>query len=136
MGRSRTILPLALFLALAAGCSRPVSSENFILAQNAPEGIYSFGLDLSDSLCTYDIYFYTRGLKPAESAAVALDVAWFGPRGTEFRETVWLDPRNEVSLYRSGVKPCEYGEWRLEVKPGSVPEGFAGLGTVCKRITD
>ena len=59
MGKSLAkILCMMMLAAVAAAgvsCSRPVSYEKFVSVEDREaNGLYSFSIDLSDSLCTYD----------------------------------------------------------------------------------
>ena len=57
-------LPLILLLLLPVSCHRPASTEQFVTIDKSVGGIYGFTLDLSDTLCAYDIWFYNR-VEPA-----------------------------------------------------------------------
>lgn len=119
----------ALLLALACSCVRPASSEAFVLSQDAEGGVYSYLLDLSDSLSVFDISFYTAEKCPG----LELDVLWTGPSEESFAETVFLDGASLRYPYRTGVSMNSPGEWRLDVRVPGAPEKFRGLGLVCER---
>ena len=123
----------------AVCCSRPPSTENFIRIDGSEGGIYSFDLDLSDSLCTYDISFYTAlgrqdafRLRRDGVTCVPMHVVWSRDTAS-FEETVYLDATEVVTPYRSGVSMVSPGIWKLDVRPVDIPRGFRGIGVICKR---
>jgi len=128
-------LKLAIFLAVAAllqSCGEYPGDSVFIKACDAPEGVYRFTVDLSDSLAAYDISFFTHISEP-----LMLDVNWLSPASVpSLRDSVWMEPKDrkaDFALYRSGVCPAEKGAWIIEVRPSSVPKNFIGMGIVCKK---
>ena len=135
----RVFLPLLALLVLS--CSQPDSYEQFIRAKDAPSGVYSFDLDLSDSTCLYDFSFYLRSDKPslwsrAKDRPVALDIVWTAPSGESWPERVYLnsgDERGRVALYRRDCVPEEPGCWTLQVTPRDTDKGWRGLGIICHR---
>lgn len=129
-----TIAAAALVLSLCR-CSRPTETEAFIKAADAAGGAYSFQLPLEDSLATYDISFYTRVDSPAgrrSGGSLELNVLWVSPSGERAGETVYMDTSKLLEAYRTGVSPLEPGLWTLKVQVKDPPEGFRGLGVVCK----
>ena len=146
---------IAIFAIMLLVSCRPASYEQFIRADQAPDGEYAFALDLADSAATYDLSFYTRidpALMAAEqpSGSLGLQVSWFPPAvaappaGTDpvtldtaaIAETVYIPyggKAGSVQLYRSGIKPSPAGEWRLTITPMTPPAGLRGLGIICKR---
>ena len=150
--RARLVLPALVAAILAAGaCSRPVSSEQFVSAdKREANGLYRFKLDLSDSLATYDVSFYSRidagRLKLENNRDLPMMVTWSAPSGRRYRETVYFVLSDEspgsdtfsgqfVKPYRTGLVPTEYGEWELNVlvNSGADYPGFRGLGVICKK---
>jgi len=142
---------VVLALSLAA-CVRPSSTEQFIMADDAPGGLYSFSLDMADSLVSYDIWLYSRidSRKTALSSLdnIPVEIRWISPSGQRYGEKVYF-PSDEVSgktfsyfsrqlksLYRSDVVPLEHGEWTLEAKAGEGVAGFRGLGVILERNDD
>lgn len=136
-------LPLILLLLLPVSCHRPASKEQFVTIDKSVGGIYGFTLDLSDTLCAYDIWFYNR-VEPAlggvESVqAIPLAVKWQlldCQEELSYTETVYHCPggrRGRKELYRSGVIPVRPGKYSLQLRPLEVPPGFDGLGVICKR---
>ena len=128
-----------------------MSYEQFISVENREaNGLYRYTLDLSDSLCTYDVSFYSRidatRIKEAHSRDFSMMVTWTAPSGQRFRETVYFGlfdesagsdsySRQYVKLYRKGLVPMEFGTWNLEVlvNSGADVPGFRGLGVICKK---
>ena len=97
--------------------------------------MYSFPVDMDDSLATYDFWFYSR-LAAGRKGNLELRVSWTAPSGRSLYETVYmgnLDSRGERELYRSGIVPAEYGEWRVNVRPIDPGKDFLGLGLICRR---
>ena len=103
-------LPLILLLLLPVSCHRPASTEQFVTIDKSVGGIYGFTLDLSDTLCAYDIWFYNR-VEPAlggvESVqAIPLAVKWQlldCQEELSYTETVYHCPggrRGRKELYR------------------------------------
>lgn len=142
------IVALAVF---SLGCSRPVSYEKFVrMEDKGSDGQYHFTLDMTDSLCTYDVYFYSRidcsRNRLADVRDFPLNVTWVSPDGLRYAERVYFDVHDDKEvgdfysrqykiLYRSGLVPVKNGEWEMEVRIDSdryVP-GFRGLGVICKK---
>ena len=124
----RPFFSAALILALAA-CSRPVSYEQFIKAEDAPAGIYEFAIPSSIFTSsaspaavpgpTYNISIYTAPLEKA----LQLDILWIAASSEDLqhfpskmpqvpfekgrqiilRESVWFPAGEHRALYRSGV---------------------------------
>lgn len=119
---------------LLPGC-RPESKEFFIFEKDAPGGIYTFSMYL-DSAETYDFSFYTRIDSPAglRTCQMPIYVVWTPPVPDcePLEEQLYMDISKSCSLYRTAVAPKESGEWKIEVFPSDVPEGFRGLGLICK----
>lgn len=139
---SRRVTFLCVLALLAAACSEPASFEEFIRSDMAENGVYSFLLDMSDSLSSYDISLYTKVDAPvmgtvSSSSSVGLEISWKeGEAAPALTETVYLPYEGEgggASLYRSGVKPSSPGFWTVQVRPVDPPPGFRGIGMICKR---
>ena len=144
-------LMLAAIAAVGVSCSRPLSTEQYIsVDRREANGIYRFSLDLSDSLATYDVSFYSRidanRLKHSVAKDFSLMVTWTAPSGRRFRETVYFGVFDEsrgsdsfssqfLKPYRTGLVPVEHGVWELDVLVNSGAEvpGFRGLGVICKK---
>jgi len=151
--RFKLVLFLSSVVLSVAGvsCSRPASVEQFVsVDKREANGLYSFSLDLSDSLATYDISFYSRidasRLKISHTRDFSLMVTWTAPSGQKYRETVYFGVFDEsagsnsfssqyVKPYRTGLVPVEYGVWEMNVLVNSGAEvpGLRGLGVVCKK---
>lgn len=154
-GRFTSVIALALAVLTAVGvsCSRPESTEQFVSVEDREvNGLYRFDLDLSDSLSTYDVTFYSRidanKLKLAHARDFSLMVTWIAPSGQRFRETVYFGVFDESAgsdffssqfrkPYRTGLAPVEYGTWELNVlvNSGQDVPGFRGLGVICNKNT-
>lgn len=142
-GSTSLIVALLLLPLLSVACRRPESTEQFITIDKSIGGIYSFDLDLCDSLCTYDIWFYNR-VEPAlggigTQAAIPIAVKWQlidSEEELSYTETVYHKQggrRGGRELYRSSVIPAKSGRYSLELRPLEVPQGFNGIGVICKR---
>lgn len=132
---TRVLTAIALIFSLGC-CNRPDSQEIFIKAADAaPGNVYSFEIQLPDSLAKYDLSFYSRTDVPSsskESPALELNVCWKSPSGKSETETVYMNKTNGVEMYRRGVSPLETGLWTLDVEVKNPPKGFRGLGLVCE----
>lgn len=143
---------LLVLVTLMCGCSRPTSYERFVLlGDKEGDGRYHYTLDMSDSLCTYDISFYTRidsnGNKLSGIKDFPLNVTFMSPSGQRYEEKVYFKVNGEAAAgsdfysrqykvpYRSGLVPVEWGMWEMAVRIDSdryIP-GFRGLGVICKK---
>ena len=133
--RGRTVLRAVCAAAaclLLACCVKPASYEEFIRADEATGGLYSFTLDMADSLCTYDISFYTAD-DELQAEGLPVYVVWTGPGSESFEELVYMKPDETIQPYRTGLVMSVPGEWKLDLRPMEVPEGFRGIGVICKR---
>ena len=140
--RAKALLILA--AAILAACGRPVVVESFVGAADAPEGVYSFSADMTDSLSVYDISFYTR-IDARRSRAESLDlrIVLAAPSGTVYSESAKMPlrpakgggyfSRTSLAKYRSGLRPVESGIWKIEIRVQDPPEGFRGFGLVTRR---
>lgn len=124
---------VAAAILLLASCTRPDSYECFVRVDQAPAGLFPFQVDLSDSLSTYDIYFYTAAYPGMDSDGLDIQAVWVGPSGQSASEDVCMDVGKVRELYRSGVSMAEPGIWTLDLRVREVPEGFRGMGIICKR---
>ena len=119
-----------LLLCWVAGCKRPVSTEQFVFDDGS--GQFDFTVDMSDSLCTYDLSFYTRLESRLSPPGFPIRVYMTSPSGAVYSETLFYDA--SVSLvvpYRAGLEPVEYGLWQLSVRARA--EGLKGMGLICGR---
>ena len=155
MGRSLvkllSLMMLAAFAVTGVSCSRPVSYEKFVSVEDREaNGLYRYTIDLSDSLCSYDVSFYSRidvnVLKETLPRDFSMMVTWTAPSGQRFRETVYFGisegstgsdsySRQYVKPYRKSLVPIEFGTWEIEVlvNSGADVPGFRGLGIICKK---
>lgn len=136
----RPFFSAALILALAA-CSRPVSYEQFIKAEDAPAGIYEFAIPSSIFTFsaspaavpgpTYNISIYTAPLEKA----LQLDILWIaassedlqhfpsimpqvpfekGGPGTKMPENAAGTPKKDTTCSKSDVI-CDRSEWGRQI---------------------
>lgn len=130
----RKILSILIPAVILCQCSKPGTYDAFISVEDAPGGVYVFEFPLESTRDTYDFSFYTR-VDGEWDRSIRLDVEWVSPEGASFPEKVYLRPDNpsgSVQLYRSGMKPVCAGQWKLSVHVPFAPEGFRGLGLICK----
>ena len=142
MARKSTLLAtcVAAVCLLLVCCAKPANYEEFIRADQSESGIYSFTLDMADSLCTYDISFYISPARTKDQAdtcgvvsSIPVYVVWTGPDDGTFEEMVYMSPDEAVQPYRKGVEMAVPGEWKLDLRPIEVPAGFRGIGIICHR---
>ena len=112
-----------LLVLLTVACNPPASYEQFVRADEAPEGIYEFTLPdfctapaatfchSERSAChsersegiSFDLSFYTAPL----SAPMQLEVAWSYPQDegvvARYSETVWFPASKHRALYRNSI---------------------------------
>jgi len=114
--------PILLMSVMLCSCGRPASYEEFIRCDEAPGGIYSFSLDIPDTLASYDLSFYTSSM----DEALQLEISW-----GSLRETVWFPQHKDRALYRSGIRPGARME--LRIKAIDPPKRFRGLGIILEQ---
>ncbi len=106
-------------------------------------------LDMSDSLCTYDISFFTRADFPAFSRRpgrdIPLEVFLTSPSGRTFSEQVYFptaDPIRSTAFsddylapWRTGCDPIEYGKWSLKIRIGDAEweSHLYGFGAILEK---
>lgn len=152
---SLRIIIVAAVAVFLSSCSRPLSSEQFVkIGDKGEDGLYHFALDFSDSLCTYDLAFYSRldcsSSKLSEVRDFPMTVVLISPDGRKYSEKVYFEVHkdrpdedfysNQYRIpYRSGLVPVKWGAWEMTVRIDSdryIP-GFRGLGLICeKNISD
>ena len=132
---------VSLLCLLLVGCREPMSVERFV----GGEGPYTFFVEMGDSTASYDFDFYTRVDAPLDSlvrmGALPLTVTWTSPSFHVFREDVYMPMEGRTSYfsrevmvpYRAGVRPEEWGQWTLTVRPVDPPEGLRGMGLIVRR---
>lgn len=146
-------LTMAVMAAVAlSSCVRPTSTESYIkLHDKSEDGLYHFELDMSDSLATYDVTFYTRidcnNVKMASLRDFPMEITWVAPDSVrKFREKVYFPIHDETASsgfysnqyvvpYRTGLDPISHGIWQLTVKIDADEHlpGFRGLGVICEK---
>lgn len=128
----KKLIPLISLLLLAAGCSNPSVREDFILESNASKGVYPFRIDMSDSLSSYTVSFYTKA-DVSKPAHIPLEVKWKSPSGKVYAENVYMPvgkDKGDRFVYRSGIVPPEAGEWRLFLNPADSAGVLRGMGVI------
>ena len=109
-----------------------MSREDFVKADGS--GRYEFAVDMSDSLCTYDLSFYTRLDGRDAPSGFPIKIYLTSPSGQTYVESVYYDCSKGVRVpYRTGLVPVEYGEWTLSVSAD--PAGMCGLGLITSRTS-
>lgn len=137
-------LPYIVAMVMVAACSEPAQMEYFCSSDDRDSlGRFCYSLDMSDSLSTYDIAFYTRiDCSPKDFDAlddVRVDVELVSPAGLSYVETVYLPVASfssrkrctydSIADYRKGLTPVEWGVWQMYL---SLPEiqGLRGMGVI------
>lgn len=128
------IIATALQLLCLSSCSRPPATEEFRRVDQSVNGLYSFPVDMSDSLSLYTISFYTK-LVGKKTVSVPLQVLWISPSGKMYSESVNMtagDRKGDRAVYRSDIVPKEYGLWTLGIGSLNDIPGFLGIGVICE----
>ena len=103
------LLGFALLILLAA-CSRPLRSDSFRLSDGS--GIYTFALDMSDSLCTYSLSFYASLDKGRAPQGFPIKVYLHSPSGATYCESLYYDASSELLVpYRRGLRRRGLRAW-------------------------
>lgn len=133
MPARHSLIVVAALSLLACACGKPSSYEQFVRRAAAPDGVYRFELDFSDSTALYDLSFYSPAVE--KDTMLALDVVWSYPDADSLKERVYLPIRGKDAIepYRSGASPSPAGSWELSVQVENQPEDFLGIGIICKR---
>jgi len=128
---------LAIFAVLCVfSCRKPELTEQFLREDQSHFGIYTFDVDMSDSLSTYSVSFYTAVDGKKSQICVPLQVVWLSPSGKTYSETVYMTAGNssgDRELYRSGLVPYEFGRWTIGIASLHDIEGFRGMGVIVER---
>jgi len=100
--------------------------------------MYSFVLDMSDSIASYDIYIYSRIETPSREHVIEIpmDIWWVDPDRTKYIEKVYFcssSSLGEKILYRQDVIPSKRGKWYLGIHPDVLPKNLCGFGVELKR---
>ncbi len=139
------VLVVAVLIAAASCSHRGEYSEFRRITQRDSLGRYAFTLDLSDSLSSYDISFYTRlDSKRAvfrNMDDISVEVTLQSPSGLLYQETVYIPKMSSTSStafskqyfmpYRTDAVPVLYGSWKMFLYvPSDMQTGLLGMG-VC-----
>ena len=129
MRRSGIVL-LLLMLLLGAACSHPQSVEQYVFDNGS--GQFDFQVDMSDSLCVYDLSFYTRLESRLSPPGFPVRIYMTSPSGVTYSESLFYDASASLVVpYRTDLKPVEYGVWTLSLFTRA--EGLTGMGLICTR---
>ncbi len=106
-------------------------------------------MDMSDSLCTYDISFFTRAdflaFSRRPNCDIPLEVFLTSPSGRTFSEQVYFptaDPIRSTAFsddylapWRTGCDPIEYGKWSLKIRIGDAEweSHLYGFGAILEK---
>lgn len=94
--------------------------------------MYSFPVVMTDSLAHYTVSFYTA-TDTGRPEQVRLYVKWVSPSGNEYEEAVYMkvgEEKGDRCVYRTGIRPLERGEWRLDIIPYDSPVRLRGMGVI------
>ena len=121
---------MLLLLLGAASCVRPESEEQYVFDDGS--GQFEFQVDMSDSLCVYDLSFYTRLESRLAPPGFPVRVYLTSPSGERYSESRFYDASDALVVpYRKELVPVEYGVWTLSVRARA--EGLKGMGLICTR---
>lgn len=146
------LLVLICLTLFTPGCSAPKGSESFIRSTDAVGGEYRFTLDMSDSLATYDLSFYTRIDCGEEDFAsmpdtIPIKLVYTSPTGRRHVEYTHIlrdrwDRGTRFSKeydvpYRIKSVPAEFGTWEMSasISDESRFKGLRGLGVKIHKNT-
>lgn len=112
----------------AVSCARPDSVEQYVFDDG--NGQFDFKVDMSDSLCVYDLSFYTRLESRLSPPGFPVRVYLTSPSGVTYSESLFYDASASLVVpYRTDLQPVEYGIWSLSVRARA--EGLKGMGLIC-----
>lgn len=134
-------------LLLAVSCSAPFQTEDFRpIEERDSLGRFVYDIDMSDSLCSYDILLYTRmdcNYKEfGKIRDIKVEVGFSSPSGKVYSETVYLPVSSFISVrrgtydckveYRKDMVPVEWGMWQMTL---AMPElsGLHGMGIINRK---
>lgn len=128
--RIAVIISAFLILVPLMGCKAPEATQEFIFHKES--GIYRYSLDMTDSLSTYEISFYTR-MEKADSAGIfPIYVVLESPSGTKYQDTYLFDYNSGKSAkYASDLDPYEHGVWTITLNVRE--DDISGMGVVLKK---
>ena len=132
----RNALPVLLAMLFLASCREPQSREYF--QRSSGTGEFSFEFEMADTLCAYDISFYSAIDRPLfrkdTLVSFPLQIVWRSPSGRYFSETVYYPADSNRVRYRSGVIPSESGTWAIGVTIPDEPRRMRGLGIIVEKV--
>lgn len=149
--RPVSMILLAAMAGMFLSCSEPLVTETFVRSsQRDADGCYRYCVDMSDSLSSYSLYFFTRidGPGAGDRRDIRLHVDLVSPSGQRYAEETVIPSGSFRSNgrftsdcyvpYRTGFVPAEYGDWMLSVTVDgeAAMEGFRGLGLRISRQKD
>ena len=128
--RLALILSAFLMLMSMSGCGGPDSTQEFIFYRDS--GIYQYSLDMTDSLSTYEILFYTRMETVDSTSVFPIYLVLESPSGEKYQDTHIFDYNvGKVSRYASDLDPYEHGIWTLTLNVRS--DDVTGMGAMLKK---
>ena len=129
--RVRILIPvLGALLLLAVACQRPLTTETYVFDNGS--GQFDFEVDMSDTLCVYDLSFYTRLESRLSPPGFPIRVYLTSPSGVVYGESLFYDASTGLVVpYREDLRPVEYGSWLLSVRARA--EGLQGMGLICTK---
>lgn len=113
-------------------CEFRSEDASFVSNRKAGSGVYTFKLDLSDSLKVYHLSVFSR-TRTKSIQNLEIDFSWISPSGVVSNEKVYMREvtiRGDKELYRDEIMPSEYGLWRLEARPRCSLKDIEGIGVV------
>ncbi len=130
MSRVQAYLSLILLALVSVSCSRPASVESFVFDDGS--GCYEFEVDMTDSLSTYDLAFYTRLENRFSPSGFPMKIYLTSPSGVTYSESVYFDLSGSYTVpYRTDLVPVEHGVWKLSARARAA--GLNGMGLICTR---
>lgn len=130
----RAVRYLCIAALLLCACSRPDAYEEFRKASAKENGSYCFMIDMSDTLCTYDLDLYTRidcsmQLFASMPDSIRMNMVYTSPSGRKYAEkfAAAKDSFSQSSSfskeyiipYRRDLVPVEHGIWNLCITVGN-----------------
>lgn len=133
-----------IFLQILYSCTAPSSYEQYMRKEDSDAGTYEFDVDMTDSLCCYDISLYLSGIMTGKNAVSyhddPVEFVWVSPRGQKFCERLYLpkdvrknNPSHYICEYRKDLVPVSRGTWKLYIIPASIGEAGVGIRITKKK---
>jgi len=136
-------------LSCMLSCTEPISSDSFQKNFDRDAmGWFSFIVDMSDSLSTYDLSFYTLAegqlTEVKNLPDIPLEIRMYSPTGECYEETVSIPASSFLKKgsfrkycktgYRKDCIPAVNGVWNVKVNiPLTTFPSIRGLGLICTR---